>query len=934
MEECVAGESRCVLISGEAGIGKSALLDALADMASETGLTVLAGRGFDGASTSPLWPIRSALREYIAKVDPGDLENQLGPGIVDMVGPIPQIAEKFPNVAADHSLGLTNQGRFRFFESFGAFLHRTAEKSGVLLVIDDFQWSDAVTKQLTEFLATAGQVPRILLVCAVRDPGIAWMERSRHEASFSSIHLSGLDEDSVTELVFQSRGNSLTSTDALEIQARADGNPLFVKELTKHIQPDRQENAQSVPESIVQIINRRLDGLGSLTTRVLRACAVIGSEFSVDEALRSIRSTDREDLLDALESGVREHLITWRVVNRRCAFASHLIRDAVALGLTHADRASIHAKIFVALAEEKNSSSDHGRLIHHLLRAGSLIEPDNLARWTTVLGERALDQYDFNTAAALFSHAAGRLAESGNDPVGVAGMKFGEARALHGLEQMDGAKEALSESFDLFASAGEIRSAVQVACYPVGPGQTGSPDLTTKALERLPVEPSIDSRVLAHAALHAAEIRGNDARSQALFAQAMSIAQETNNELLRMWILAWAGHVDLYQARPGECIVKHREALDLNVQIGDPFVEIYTGFCVVSAGLSIGETSLALEAARRMSRESHRARYRPGLITGCRNEAAVYAFTGRWTEARATLKRGLALAPGNLGLNLFGLMVERITGNEDGCEAHETAVARIASKSLPGPINLLNSVAMSHANSKGFGAHIDSGSLRESGLGVLSSVHASVPAVFAMANAALALASVNESDSRLAQEVFEPLGKVAEVYPFLEPAHVCLLRLQMLIAHELGDQPEVEARFQKCIQFLEKAGFEPELAAVLFEHASQSRGISTYERLRLAHKARDITARLGMRPLQTRLDQLVTRLDPRRHEPAKPGDLTAREVEIAQLVAEGRSNPEIAAELVISPHTARKHVSNILGKLDLANRTELARHVLESGHPG
>lgn len=64
---------------------------------------------------------------------------------------------------------------------------------------------------------------------------------------------------------------------------------------------------------------------------------------------------------------------------------------------------------------------------------------------------------------------------------------------------------------------------------------------------------------------------------------------------------------------------------------------------------------------------------------------------------------------------------------------------------------------------------------------------------------------------------------------------------------------------------------------------------------------------------------------------AQPDDLTEREIGVVRLVAQGRSNHEIAQELVISERTVKTHISNILSKLYLEDRTQLAIYAIKNG---
>jgi non-specific serine/threonine protein kinase len=65
--------------------------------------------------------------------------------------------------------------------------------------------------------------------------------------------------------------------------------------------------------------------------------------------------------------------------------------------------------------------------------------------------------------------------------------------------------------------------------------------------------------------------------------------------------------------------------------------------------------------------------------------------------------------------------------------------------------------------------------------------------------------------------------------------------------------------------------------------------------------------------------------------PKKPDDLTVREREVAARIAQGKSNGEIADELVVSKRTVESHVANLLSKLGYSNRTQIVRWAIQTG---
>ncbi len=141
------------------------------------------------------------------------------------------------------------------------------------------------------------------------------------------------------------------------------------------------------------------------------------------------------------------------------------------------------------------------------------------------------------------------------------------------------------------------------------------------------------------------------------------------------------------------------------------------------------------------------------------------------------------------------------------------------------------------------------------------------------------------------------------------------------------------------MDFCRNAGYRPELAWTCHDFADtlhQRRGPRDREKaMSLLEEGLSISQALGMRPLMERVNTLQERAELQPvAAPAYPDGLTQREVEVLALVAAGKSNADIAAELVISPNTVVRHVSNILAKTGSSNRTEAALYASQNGLTG
>ena len=158
-------------------------------------------------------------------------------------------------------------------------------------------------------------------------------------------------------------------------------------------------------------------------------------------------------------------------------------------------------------------------------------------------------------------------------------------------------------------------------------------------------------------------------------------------------------------------------------------------------------------------------------------------------------------------------------------------------------------------------------------------------------------------------------------------------RMLGLLSRTSGNLNQATEHFEDALVFCRKGGYRPELAwtchdcaGALLQRGDLSKAVS------LLNESLSISTELGMRPLMERTQDRLERICSTAQEtPTYPDGLSQREVEVLRLVALGRSNREIGAELVITEGTVRRHVSNIFDKIGVSNRTEATRYALREG---
>ena len=297
LERSRAG-ARVVLVSGEPGVGKTALLDHWAALATARGAVVLRGRAEEGELA--LQPVLDALAGRLADVTPDEWAPATGlPG---------------PGATAD-ALSL------RVFAHLDDAVRSLPAGPGTALVLDDADGADPVTWAWVAHVRRRRELP-LLVVVALRDPAAAGIEPD------ATLAIEPLDAAEVAELVGPHR--------ASELLARSGGNPLLLTELARADEADRDE----IPGSLREAVAGRLRRTGPAEA-TLRAAAVLGATIDLD-LLAAVLGAAPLDVLEQLDVGVRQAFLVER--EGALAFRHELVRLAVAAGASAARRALLHRR--------------------------------------------------------------------------------------------------------------------------------------------------------------------------------------------------------------------------------------------------------------------------------------------------------------------------------------------------------------------------------------------------------------------------------------------------------------------------------------------------------------------------------------------------------------------------------------------------------------
>lgn len=416
LEDALAGRGTLFLVAGEPGIGKSRLAEEVIAHARARGAHVLVGRCWEAGGAPAYWPWMQTLRAYMRESDPGTVRAQLGAGAADLAPILPDLRQQFPDLPEPPALD-SEGARFRLFGATAEFLRNASEDRPVVLVLDDLHAADPPSLLLLRFLARELSSTRILVLGAYRDvdptpgqPLTEMLAEVAREPVARRLTLGGLSEREVVEYVGLA-GSELASEGLVTtLHEQTEGNPLFVGEIVRLLSVEgiRSDFAAEVrlviPQSVRDVIARRLTHLSEECNRVLVLACVIGREFALD-ALARVAGVSEDELLDVLDEAMSARIVSDVPGAPGCLrFAHVLIRDTLYDGLTTARRLRLHRLVVAAL--ERLYGEEPGRhlaeLAHHSI-AGS--DFDKGLRYAWRAGDWEMSLLAHEEAAHLYGTA-------------------------------------------------------------------------------------------------------------------------------------------------------------------------------------------------------------------------------------------------------------------------------------------------------------------------------------------------------------------------------------------------------------------------------------------------------------------------------------------------------------------------------------------------
>src|SRR3954471_9712143 len=353
LEAALAGDPAIVLLSGEAGVGKTRLVEEAAGRATAAGARVLAGSCIEmGGEGLPFGPLAQVLRALMRETSPEELDAFIGPARSELAQVLPDLDPD----SAPRTSPLGEGGTARLLELVVGVIARIAADRPLMFVIEDLHWADRSTLDLVALLVRALRTDRVLVVVSFRSdelhrshplrPLVTEWERVR---AVQRIELDRLDRQEVARQLEAILGVAPTARLVDQVHERSEGNAFLVEEILEAVQGGADPD--QLPLSLRDVLLARVERLDRSTQRLLRIAAAGGRTVS-DRLLAAVAGLEEAELDAALRDAVEHHVLVVDETERGYAFRHALTRDAIYGDMLPRERARIHTAYGEALSAD------------------------------------------------------------------------------------------------------------------------------------------------------------------------------------------------------------------------------------------------------------------------------------------------------------------------------------------------------------------------------------------------------------------------------------------------------------------------------------------------------------------------------------------------------------------------------------------------------
>jgi DNA-binding NarL/FixJ family response regulator/tetratricopeptide (TPR) repeat protein len=943
LAELDQSRSTALLLVGEPGIGKTRLLAELAARADVQGHVVLSGSASELERDLPFSVFVDALDEFVRGLDP----NRFAVLEDDVRTELAHVFPSLTTLASDRQVALQHE-RYRSHRAVRSLLEQLASAQPLLLVLDDLHWGDAASIELLGALLRRPPSEPVLLALAMRPRQVperlsAALERAWRADLLTRIELGALSAGEARELL----GDAVDRVDAGVLYEESGGNPFYLEQLARSL--DRAVGAPTVhdetslvaigvPSTVAAALAEELALLSDAERLVLEGGAVAGDPFE-PELAAAAAGLPEASVMEAIDELLHVGLLRITDVPRRFRFRHPLVRRAVYEAAAAGWRLGAHERSAEALVARGATASARA---HHVERSAR--EGDTGA--VAVLHEAGEESVRLAPASAAHWFAeALRLLPATAPPEERIELLLARARALTAAGRFHDSHSALLDALALAPDdAHVLRARVARACAGVE-GNLGLQDQAAhrlaSALEALPDQGSRDAvtlmleltvnalwrtrhdemyeaagravnaaRRLGDAALTAAalaelalasSIMGAADRAESHRSEAAALVDSLSDDELALHLeaAAWLAGVELYLDRYAEGEAHANRALAVARATGQG--ELFLLLAATLGGLLRQRGKLA-EAGELLDGGIEAAR-----LLG-NTHALVWTLMGRSSAALRTGDVDLALATAQ---ESFALSQDAESNFHSAEAAADLAAALLETGQPKAAVELLLESA------GGEELVLIAGSPRARYLEVLTRCW---------------LALDRHAEAERTAAVAQAWATAVQ----LPMAVAWADRAAAAVELRAGDAARAAGQALASAAAADEAGapVESALARTLAGLALAQTDERDRAAIELQHAAR-VFERCGALRYRNEAERELRKLGHRIHRRTRPGtadatgleSLTERERQLARLVVDRKTNPEIASELFLSQKTVETHLRNIFRKVGVSSRVELARAV-------